>query len=104
MNNQELGMRVLDVPLEPNDSGADTIRGYLAALLRELWEQGECFSGKRPLGNSGWECDLLIGLAKAGLITATFDSEGCLEDLKRDEQTKGEKLVGLAIAALGEKQ
>lgn len=53
---------VLNCPLEENDSGADTVKGYLKALLFTLWDEGEGFSGKRPFGNSGWECDLTDAL------------------------------------------
>lgn len=49
---------VLSCPLEENDSGAYTVKGYLKALLFTLWDEDEGFSGKRPFGNSGWECDL----------------------------------------------
>lgn len=40
------------------DCEAETIRDYFKELLSKLWEEGECFSGKRPLGNSGWEYHL----------------------------------------------
>lgn len=49
---------VLNCPLEENDSGADTVKGYLKALLFTLWDEDEGFSGKRPFGNSGWEYEL----------------------------------------------
>ena len=53
------------------DDDEVTIREYFKALLTELWEQGEGFSGKRPLGNSGWQYDLQKPLALAGIIDAT---------------------------------
>jgi len=53
---------ILNCPLEENDSGADTVKGYLKALLSTLWDEGEGFSGKRPFGNSGWEYDLTDAL------------------------------------------
>jgi len=28
---------------------------FLAGCLKELWKEGECFSGKRPICDSGWE-------------------------------------------------
>lgn len=58
---------ILYCPLEENDSGATTIKGYLKALLYALWDEGEGFSGKRPFGNSGWEGDLLDPLINQGL-------------------------------------
>lgn len=45
-----------------------TIREWLAAMLTALWEEGEGFSGKRPLGNSGWEYDALPVLIKNGIV------------------------------------
>jgi len=53
------GEDVLSLQMPSNDADADTVREYLKALLTALWDEGESFSGKRPLGNSGWEFDLL---------------------------------------------
>jgi hypothetical protein len=89
---------VLNVPMGDNDSGADTIRGYLVALAAEVWRIGEGFSGKRPFGNSGWRSDLYIPLVKAGLISGAFDSDGYLKICDEDE---GDRLINGAIAELG---
>lgn len=89
---------ILDTPMEPNDSGATTIRGYLVALLAAVWDQSEGFSGKRPFGNSGWDWDLYGALVKAGHINGRFDEDGYIEDV--DEQT-GDRLIRAAIQALG---
>lgn len=51
-----------------SDVGSGTIREYLHALLLAVWEEGEGFSGKRPFGNSGWEFDLYVPLAKEGFL------------------------------------
>ena len=61
-----------------SDVGDDvTVRQYLHELLRTLWEEQECFSGKRPFGNSGWDHDLYGPLAKAGLIDlGPLDEDG----------------------------
>lgn len=68
---------VLLLPMQGNDAGAATIGGYLQALLRELWEKEEGFSGKRPFGNSGWSHDLYIPLIKAGAVEGgSLDSAG----------------------------
>jgi hypothetical protein len=53
-----------------------TIRKYFKTLLRTLWEEGEGFSGKRPLGNSGWQYDLEIPLIAAGLLEGTLEVTG----------------------------
>jgi len=68
---------VLDLPMfQPNDADAATVRDYLVSLLSALWEYQEDFSGKRPLGNSGWHWDLMYPLVKAGAISGTADENG----------------------------
>ena len=56
-----------------------TVHDYLKLLLKELWREGECFSGKRPFGDSGWEYDLYIPLVRAGVVVGEFDYEGDLD-------------------------
>ena len=52
-----------------SDAGDDlTMRQYLHALMRELWDEQEGFSGKWPFGNSGWEFEIYKPLSKAGFI------------------------------------
>lgn len=91
---------LLDLPLPGNDSGADTVRGYLVALLAELWREGEGFSGKRPFGNSGWQYDLYGPMVKAGIVPGTLDEDGFLDDLPRESERKASELVAAAIASL----
>jgi hypothetical protein len=45
-----------------------------------LFEEREGFSGKRPLGNSDWDGDVITELVKQGLITGSIDSDGYIED------------------------
>ena len=61
-----------------------TVRQYLFTLLSTLWKDGECFSGKRPFGNSGWEYDLYMPLIKAGVINGDIDEDGYLQDCDSD--------------------
>ena len=91
--------RLLALELSRNDSGAGTVRGYLVALLRKLWRDGEGFSGKRPFGNSGWEYDLYAPMVKAGLVTGTLDEDGYIETV---DTKAADKLVLAAIASLGQ--
>lgn len=91
---------VLDLGLPDNDSGEATIREYLVALLEEVWEAGEEFSGKRPFGNSGWEMDLLIPLAEAGFISGHKDEEWDEWDLDDKSEKAGRKLITNAIKSL----
>lgn len=60
-------MKALDVIVD-GDLGEVPLRYYLGKLLYSLWIDGEGFSGKRPFGNSGWDCDVAIALCKAGVV------------------------------------
>lgn len=80
-----------------NDSGEPTVRGYLVALLRTLWHEGEGFSGKRPFGNSSWEYDLYVPLIKAGLIRGKLDEDGYIDGV---DDKAGDKLIAAAIETL----
>lgn len=89
---------VLDLELHPdNDSGQPTIRGYLLALLRGVWSEGEGFSGKRPFGNSSWEYDLYDAIVRAGYVKGTFDSYGNVEEF---DKAGARELIDQAIDAL----
>lgn len=68
-----MSTKILDLPMGSNDANAHTVRDYLKALLKELWNEGEGFSGKRPFGNSGWEGELYYPLVKAGLVHGEID-------------------------------
>jgi hypothetical protein len=91
---------ILDCPMSENDSGATTIRGYLIALLAGVWAEEEGFSGKRPFGNSGWKYDIYDALAKAGLIQATLDEDGFIDQLDDDQKQQAHKLIVSAINVL----
>lgn len=66
---------VLNCPLEENDSGADTVKGYLKALLFTLWDEDEGFSAKHPFGNSGWEYDLTDALVENKLSQTNSEAK-----------------------------
>jgi hypothetical protein len=90
VSNAPTGRDVLAVPMaERNDAGAADVRGYLVAG----------FSGKRPFGNSSWPWDLYSALGKADLMSVTWDDDGYIEDC---DQAEGDRLIHLAIQALGE--
>lgn len=80
-----------------NDFGEPTVRGYLVALLRTLWHEGDGFSGKRPFGNSSWEYDLYAPLIKAGLIRGKLDEDGYIDGV---DDKAGDKLIAAAIETL----
>lgn len=92
---------LLGLPMGPNDAEAATVRGYLTALLTAVWTEKEGFSGKRPFGNSSWECDLYVPLIKAGAVEGTFDEDGYLDTFTRENEAKAGTLILDAIKALG---
>jgi hypothetical protein len=60
-----------------SDAGAElTVREYLHALLRTLWREQEGFSGKRPFGNSDWDCELYAPLIREKYIDGSLDEDG----------------------------
>ena len=91
-------LEILDLPMEPNESGATNVRGYLVALLSTLWAEGEGFSGKRPFGDSGWKCDLYHPLVAAGLVRA--HPNGCWGVVHDDDRRAADQLIREAIGAL----
>lgn len=65
---------LLDTEFEWDDAGGTTtLRKSFQLLLKTLFEEGESFSGKRPLGDSSWEWSLGIGLVDAGLLEGDTD-------------------------------
>jgi hypothetical protein len=52
-----------------------TYAEYFGEVLLELLKEGECFSGKRPLGNSQWYDDLAFPLVKLGLVNGKIDRD-----------------------------
>jgi hypothetical protein len=90
---------ILDCPMDPktNDASAASVREYLAALLAELWKEGEAFSGKRPFGNSGWEWEVYTALVRADLVNGEIDDDGYLDDV---DHAAADALVQDAIRSL----
>jgi hypothetical protein len=74
-------MKVGDIEIIAfSDEGQElTIREYFQNLMLALWKEKERFSGKRPFGNSGWTCDIEMGLVKAGFVDGKIDKNGYLE-------------------------
>jgi hypothetical protein len=90
---------ILNLKIESRDHDINmTIRGYFRELLMELWREGECFSGKRPFGNSGWEHDLYKPLIRAGVIPGELDEDGYIEEV--DSQAADKFVLKLIDAAL----
>lgn len=99
-DNLVLGRQILDLPMKDNDAGASTVRGYLCALLAVLWDEQECFGGKRPFGNSGWHHELHEPLVTAGLLAGELETD---EDEEPGiDYSEGNRLIRLAIEALAD--
>ena len=79
-------MDILDLEFESDDlSKTVTVREFFYELLKKLWIQQEGFSGKRPFGNSSWDCDLIKCLILNNLIVGKIDEDGYLEDYDSNE-------------------
>lgn len=89
---------ILDLPMPDGDQLTPTIRAYLIALLSALWLEGEGFSGKRPLGDSGWRIDLYVPLIRAGLIAGRLDGDGYVADC---DDEAGARIIASVIRSLG---
>jgi len=77
--------RVLAAPMNKKATGASSVGDFLHQCLLELWSQQEGFSGKRPLGDSGWNCDIAHALVKDGILTGKLDEDGDLLDYNRKD-------------------
>lgn len=97
------GLQMLDLAMTPeeNDARASTVREYFALLVEQVWVQGEGFRGKRAFVCTGWDWDLFVPLIRAGLIKGTIDEYRRPAEF---DYTEGDRLVKLAIKALGVKQ
>jgi hypothetical protein len=87
----------LDVRFD-SDAGENlSVRDYLRVLLSTLWMKGEDFSGKRPFGNSGWECEIYQPLVAGGFIPGTLDEDGYVDSI--DEKIAKAYVCNLILAA-----
>ena len=90
--------RMLETKIETYDLDEEhTLREYFKALLTELWTEEECFSGKRPFGNSGWQYDVYASLISAGHMVGTLDEDGYVDEF---DQEKAQALILDLIKAL----
>ena len=68
---------ILDLKFKSDDLDKKvTIRQFFYELMKLLWEEKECFDGKRPFGNSGWDSDLITCLVKNKLVEGELDEDG----------------------------
>lgn len=62
-----------------------SIKDYLKELLITLWREDEGFSGKRPLGNSGWKFEIYECLIKNSIVPGTLDEDGYVIEIDTDK-------------------
>ena len=85
--------------LKVNHDGCKyTLRTYFRDMLLCLWDEGESFSGKRPLGNSDWETPIFVALIKGGFIEGNLDEDAYAFDF---DERLGRKIVKDAIKHMG---
>ena len=77
-------MKVLEVEL-PDGT---TLREFFIQSMVALWEEGESFSGKRPLGDSGWQIEIAAALIETGLLTGTLNDRGDADEFDWNELDK----------------
>ena len=80
-----------------NGAGEPTVRHYLKALLRQVWREGETFSGKRPFGDSGWQVEIYAALTMGGVMDGGWEEDG--GDFVIDEHV-ADRIIDSAIRAL----
>lgn len=92
MTNKE----ILELKFESTDlERTISIRDFFKELLTTLFKKGECFSGKRPFGNSGWDYDLCVCLAKKGVIDGKCSKYEDFDDWDYDSKEADSKILEL---------
>lgn len=76
---------VLALSMGENDADAETIGQYIMVLGAQLFKEQDCFSGKRPFGNSGWTYEVYEVLVKARVIDGEYYDDGDLKSLDEDQ-------------------
>jgi hypothetical protein len=77
-----------------------SLREYFKAQLAALWRESDSFSGKYPLGNSGWEWEIAIMLIKHGFIAAKLDHRGAGYDELEEWPAEADVLIRACIEAM----
>lgn len=57
----------------------NTLGDYLKKLFKTLWQEGEDFNSKRPLGNSDWQWEVYYVLVKNNIVEGTIDKYDCID-------------------------
>jgi len=92
--------RLLALPLPENDSGASTVREFLAGALSVAWRDGSNWS---PTGNSDWQHILYHAMTDAGLAGIGYDEDGyATEPETAPSYAEANALIAAAIERLGQ--
>lgn len=87
-------IEILELKFESTDLEKEiSIRDFFKELLTTLFKEGECFNGKRPFGNSGWDWDLKICLVKNGVVKGEYNSK--YDDWDFDSEEADKKIFEL---------
>jgi hypothetical protein len=99
MRLEEIGMdnkEILKLKFKSTDLGKEiTIKDFFKELLITLFKEGECFSGKRPFGNSGWDYDLCVCLVQNGVIEGSYFDNCSFTDWEYDSAAAESKILDL---------
>jgi hypothetical protein len=88
--------RILDTHFLSPLYGCRNLREYLKKILTTLLREDEGFSGKRPLGNSGWQQELGNAMACVDLIPgACVDEDDIWFEWSEYEQVMARAIRGL---------
>lgn len=98
----EIAEAVLHCPMDHRTNGANTcsVGQYLKILFLNLWNQGIYFNSKRPFGDSDWQFDIYIALAKNEIIHAKFNEYDELSELTDENRDYANELIQVAITHL----
>ena len=72
---------------EPGPDGEPTLADWFAAVLTALVEETEGFSGKRPLGDSGWWPAIDAALTRHGVEEVELMEEVTRRLLRKESDT-----------------
>jgi hypothetical protein len=70
---------------EPSEEPEITIKQWLFFVFSRVLLDGAGFSGKRPLGSSGWDQEFIMAYAKYELIEVVVNEDGELDDYNSKE-------------------
>lgn len=96
-------LQLLELEWDFPQVGRTTIRGYLCALLAQLWKEQDSFTFRRAFGFSHWQRDLLPPLIEAGAIEEVGDAfQGDRAAALLEQNAKLDELIVSLIPAMAD--